>query len=992
MAIQKETVEVMFSGLREDVDPKLLPEGNFTVLKNLEYNKEGRLEKRAGYDLFTQADDEAIRTISDGKALIASDKGLLMADGYRAYVYREGDVDSWNVLGSFKPCSISSRANYYDTVDKTILDFAVVDDLNCFLVQDTDLSYIDLHLIDKNNGSVVHSMEISGTGTATVGRVVANNGTVCVLYNEGADLFLRKFDQTGKEVDEKKLYYDYFDTTINQLDACYAYDGVICFVFSHASGFRFVKTRISDYAKRSYNQATVVGSVLNIKMHYSDDDVAYVYAANNSSQKYMYKFTLNAILLDPTLDTSRLLGTYVTNPCRGILTWVRYESTYYITSIAEIDAADDRDNTIETNGANEGLTKTMVPPTVLDNCWLISDVASITEPSADVGAYIIVGYPSSLQPTYYLMALVPGDVEYQWINCGKFLIGEAITRHDGKHAITNINEAVLNPSVYATGLPRRTVTTDYAGNADYVNYELRKVTITFPDSPQYRNFNEVTYIANAGIKQYDGRTILDACFNTYPEIISLTEVAGGSMANGDYQYKVVYELVDVSGNVMYSAPSPASSITITGATGQACELVVHGPNLHDNDLENTVAAPELTMRLAVYRTTASGSIYYLVHRENQVLPGTKYTLNYSAMSSADSSITDNGKIYTNGNELENISLPSVKCLEVHKNRLWAVATDEPDKLYYSKKKVRGETVGFYSDAFKRYDYDIVAITSFQGNMFVFSTDTISYIAGDGPDATGANDTFSDFILVSSDVGCVNLDSLISTDMGVFFESRKGIYLLQSGNVVNFIGGPAQDLISNNTILAAANHPAKLQARWLLDNGSYVVFDYRYNQWLEHQFNTNLIDIVEYNGDFYQLYSNGKVYKETPGDYGYGDSFFQFSATTGWINLNGITGYQRLYDIYLLGHYKSDHTLNVRIYYDYDDNTLVESKTFDATTLDTREDYIVRIRPTRQKCRAIKLQIYDSAQSGTYESAYLHGLRFVYGRKGINAQIRQGKSI
>ena len=79
--------------------------------------------------------------------------------------------------------------------------------------------------------------------------------------------------------------------------------------------------------------------------------------------------------------------------------------------------------------------------------------------------------------------------------------------------------------------------------------------------------------------------------------------------------------------------------------------------------------------------------------------------------------------------------------------------------------------------------------------------------------------------------------------------------------------------------------------------------------------------------------------------------------TGWISFNQIQGFGRAYRFALLGESRDKHVLTVKVYYDYDDSASDEY-TFTTTSA---SDAVLQFRAhlTKQKCQAVKFEIYDA---------------------------------
>jgi hypothetical protein len=84
-----------------------------------------------------------------------------------------------------------------------------------------------------------------------------------------------------------------------------------------------------------------------------------------------------------------------------------------------------------------------------------------------------------------------------------------------------------------------------------------------------------------------------------------------------------------------------------------------------------------------------------------------------------------------------------------------VSSENPKKLIYSKKRVPLSPVDFV-DVFSivlNKATRITALSEFDQKLIIFEPNKIFYITGDGPTASGAQNSFSDPQAVTGDVGC-----------------------------------------------------------------------------------------------------------------------------------------------------------------------------------------------------------------------------------------------
>jgi hypothetical protein len=96
---------------------------------------------------------------------------------------------------------------------------------------------------------------------------------------------------------------------------------------------------------------------------------------------------------------------------------------------------------------------------------------------------------------------------------------------------------------------------------------------------------------------------------------------------------------------------------------------------------------------------------------------------------------------------------------------------------------------------------------------------------------------------------------------------------------------------------------------------------------------------------------------------------------------GLEGFQRVWELQILGTWKSPHTLTINIYTDFGTSP---SQVVTIPVLTQPTIYQFRIKMKVQKCESMQIQITES-QSGTYgEGLSLSSLAFRVGvKKGLN---------
>jgi len=286
-------------------------------------------------------------------------------------------------------------------------------------------------------------------------------------------------------------------------------------------------------------------------------------------------------------------------------------------------------------------------------------------------------------------------------------------------------------------------------------------------------------------------------------------------------------------------------------------------------------------------------------------------------------------------------------------------------------------------------------------LIIFKQNSIRYISGQGPSPDGTNDDYGSTTLITTDAGCVNSRSIVVTPDGLMFKSSKGIYFINRGLQVSYIGAPVErwnEFYVTSAILMAKNN----QVRFTLDNDVIIVYDYYVETWAVF---TPLaaVDSVVWNDTHTLIASNGRVQPQSVDVWTDNGAGYSMEIMTGWIPFGGIQGYQRLYQMTLLGNYDSSHDLQCNLFYDYNNAVGQTINVIPLTpgvygTDDYGTEtpyggefnlYQYQLNNSRQKCMSVKLQLRDVAKSGeTLRRGYeLSNIRFQYGVIGGANRIR-----
>jgi hypothetical protein len=482
-----------------------------------------------------------------------------------------------------------------------------------------------------------------------------------------------------------------------------------------------------------------------------------------------------------------------------------------------------------------------------------------------------------------------------------------------------------------------------------------------------------------------------------------------------YYYQAIYEWADNQGNIHRSAGSIPVTVTTTGTTST-----------------NTVTLPMLRMtmktanpvKIVIYRWGAASAnqVYYQITSVTapMVNDTTADVLTfYDCQTNA--SIGGNSIIYTNGGILEDENAPASNIMTLFDTRLWIVDAEDPSLLWFSKQVI--EAVPAEMSAALTYFVPpnvgttqttgpITAIAPMDDKLVIFKGNSLLYINGAGPDNLGNNNQYSQPIFITSTVGCVNQSSIVLMNDGIMFQSDKGIWLLNRGLSVSYIGAPVE-AFNASMVNSANNIPATNQVRSTLSTGQTLMYDYYFSQWGTFG-GCPAISSCIYGGEHTYINGTGATFQETPGIYLDGSNPVLMSFVTGWINLAALQGFERFYHLYLLGQFLSPIKLQIQIAYDYISqpvqSVIITPTNYSPATTSPFGDFPApfgspsnvmqwRIDAKYQKCQAFQIslnEVYDSTQGAPAGAGFtLSGMNLMVsikrGSRPIRAANQAGRS-
>jgi hypothetical protein len=1004
VALSKQPISLNFAqGINTKADPYQIPIGSFAAMQNSVFSATGRLTKRNGFAQITSlpnADQTVLTTLNDN----------LIATGSNLYAFSQ-DTDQWLNQGTVQPVQLSTQPLVRVSTSQSGPDAATTAaGLTCLVYEDNAIAYYQVS--DSITGQqIVPRVSLGAASSQPRAFLLGQYFIVTFFQNIGGNHHLRYVAIPITMPTSPEGVED----IATGLLATSGYDGVV------ANGFLYMgwADTTNDVKIASLSQhlilsapTVVTGHTANLMSLAADiiGSTTLVWMTFwDSSSTNGYTCSFNQALV-PILAPTKVITT---------------------TSISELTSITDQNQILEIfyenintygSGPNSAVETDFVSKvtisqtgTVIGPVIVLRSVGLASKPfmTATGVIYILVAYGETNQPSYFLIDSL-GNIYMRlaYSNGGGYESSQVLptvslvgTNYSVPYLtadlLTTINKGTNNPS----GTPTAAI---------YTQFGVNLANIGLNNSGQYSSeIAGALFLTGGMVWEYDGVRPTELGFQVWPENQAVTtSTTGGMIGAGTYYYQFTYEWTDNAGNLHRSAPSIPISITTTGSTSEN--------TLYVPTLRLTYKVAPNPVRIVGYRWSVAQQVYYqFTSVTSPIVNNPAVDLVTFTDTLSDAEILGNAILYTTGGVVEDIAPPASIDSTLFNNRLWLIDAEDRNLLWFSKQVIEAVPVEM-SDLLTIYvaptsgaqgsTGPMTALAAMDDKLIIFKKDAIYYINGIGPDNTGSNSGYSDPIFVTGAVGCANPASIVLMPSGLMFQSDKGIWLLGRDLSTTYIGAPVEGF-NSQTVVGAQTIPATNQVRFVLANNVTLMYDYYFNQWGTFT-NTFAIASTLYQGFQTYLNSFGQVFQETPGIYLDGSQPVLMSLTTGWINVAGLQGYERFYELFLLGTYITPFKLNVSLAYDYS-----SSATQQTTVLPNNyvapwggeavwgsggpwggpgNVFEARVFPQTQKCESFQVsiqEIYDpsfGANSG--QGLTLSGLNLIVGvKRGWRTQ-SAGKSF
>lgn len=949
------------------------------VAQNIDFSEPGSLKKRTGHSVLGGAAGISIQgggNLSNITGFATLDDELICFANGKTYSWSSA-INKWIDRGVYEGVELTQKTVAQRPTEQTLGDRASYNGVTLYAWEDTTASGTSVYyeVYDQNTGTLV----ISAVPTSgRYPRCLEVNGKLHLYYTRTSDTTLRV-----TVIDPADYSVTASATVITQPAAHLPYD--VCKVGTSAAAV--TRTDTTEYTVAIINSAgTVTSSDTNARAASATRPIAIAYQAT-ANRLAVVRHDGTDLLADiingsSLADVATGIVVHATAGSVDQLTcgWrtvaeageyrcvVFWSMNVTVTSLANVI----RSKYFMTNTASAGAATANAGPSGSTN-WLIHATLGTKTFSRDNG-YVYVGAmcgpnDNTVQRTY-LMYREDGYIPAKalpWVAGGSVT---AIRPLPQVQSLGSDKWAFIG--IYKNRLGTRT-------QEIFSDRGLKDITLDFASLKPYRGvqLGKALYLPGGFLSTYDGESVVESNFHIVPCEIDVTPSNGtGSIASShSYSYRVYWEWRNNRGEIERSSYVETNTATL-GASDDTVTLSI--PTLPQT-AKRGFNGRYTQMTIAVYRTEADpgpGAPYYRCSSMNPADTGNNGYITNDATTDrvsfvdgmTDATLITKEPDYQNSGELDNIAPEACSVIAAGQNRLWLSGFENQDLVVFSKVWQQDDAVAF-NDALRvvlpQDGGAVKAIAPLDAQSVFFKESRIYEIRGTGPDNLGAGGYSEAFVLTSSDTGCSDARTLVTTPVGWVFQSPKGLRLLTLNFQLQDIGGPVEDY-KDNTYVAALLLENKNLVLFVPSSSSNpaLAFDYNVGQWTTWTQPAGSAATLWGTNQYVVATSTPEIWKSDSTVYLDNTTAYTMVAETPWIKWAGLNGFGRCRDIEVLANYVAACRMRIRIAYSYN-TTWVDDK--DQTISDPLQ---FTHQPKRQKEGSMKIRIEDKAPAvGTLTNSF-----------------------
>lgn len=983
MPLQKQNIPIVFGrGIDTKTDEKVVQADRMLELENAVFTKKMTFSTRFGAKLLGKNIVGSTNTITNPKKLMTFKDELLLVANNNLYSYMPSN-DAWASRGSISAVAIESKSLMRNTRSQSLPDMNILNEVSVYAWEENGGIYASV--IDENSGLPIQpGVQLSATGVKP--KVFASRSFLLVYYIEGSNWKVRTLNPLVPSAFNAAVT---LATNIsNNFDVCKVGSNLAFIYNTNASSViigYLTDTGIIGTPSTGFPSAVTIAKA-------GTDSVAITAKFDNNLSDRIFAFYSNGTddicctILGLNLFSAgaiNVTGIYSTsNPIRNITALYLDQTTV---KVYFEDGGSPIMNTLLVSFDISIAGTFTTPATAFRSLGLISKAFY----GADNNLYLVAGSQSTYQSTYFILR--------DTLSAEKLQVASVVAKYEGA-GITAKTSSLCNVVDYQFPNLIKTQLQSESGVV-YSLVGVQSTKMDFADNKLF-NFKELgnnTHIAGGILYDYDGVTAFEHGFHFFPEDVAEIAPVSGSIGAGTYQWVFCYEWTDNQGQIHRSAPSIPFTKTF-GSGGNGITFTVDTLKV----TRKTAVSGRTEVQIVGYRTQNAGTVFYrftsLTSPTYNNATGTVVSITDT---SADSTIASNDVLYTTGGVLENYAPGSARLIEEYRNRLVLAGLEDEKLVRYSKERQINESMDFAEELSFRADNGksgIEALANLDEKLLIFKANDIYYQIGQGPTATGAQDDYQQPIFITTDVGTLDQQSVVSMPLGVMFKSSKGYYLLSRALEPIYIGQEVEKY-NNLAVTSAILCDDFNEVRFTHSDGVCLVYNYNQGQWSVFT-NKEAASAVLWQNQWTVLKASGDVVIEDKNSFFDNNIPVTKKITTAWFQAANLQGAQRIYRVMFIGKLKSQHRLKIELAYDFDPS-IKETFYYDTETIlgssyygegyygeesfygGADPVYQIEIRPSIQKCQAIRFTLQDLNDDG------VNGAGFELTGMTIQVGIKQG---
>lgn len=913
------------SGAREDVDPKVMPEGALKRVENLRLRRDGRLGVRYGFTALSLDRQSQASPLGD---LVASDivgfNGRLLALGTNpggddtpmrdiyeyvdqgAYAWRATDDDNdvrLNLITGLRDVGRPPSQN----APVNVADVAAGGGLCCLVWaprQGGD-EQTRVHVFDPETDTTV----LTDSTSNVFSRVVCVDGVFFVVGINSADetVEIHRFDPS---TDTSLVQLtDAFATgdVVSRMDVTVSEDGN-GFIVGLARNTPTVTLRLFDASGAATQTITGPAVTVNrIAVFRQSARVHLLVAETSDGHVDLYTYeTAGGTLENDTFDlasgaaTVRQPAMCITGVAADLLV-VFEDSSARILHQIRVDPS----------------THTVVTTRSWDNVSLNSKPAQI--PTAEAVA-VLFAENSSVDTAGLGIIGITRTVPTEMVACS---LNKGLSTAAFNDVMPHLAKDQDTGKYYwarfvsdGDGSANPVVSEFLAGD------ESRRQTATIDNQ---------LYIAGAAPQSFGGRQVVEAGFLNRPVVVSTTPSNGsGAITNsGLYTIAATFEWYDEQGRFHTSEPSDVTEVTM-GASDDTITVVVTTPlSLRCNSTNQSYGG---SAKVVIWRSLEAPDKQLLRDNFAQVDPGDFGGTVSIELTQSDAALSDEAVIYTQGASGAR-SGPNPFVSPLPCRYIWASSDrvitgglpqdaqiQESRPVFPNEPIAWAENLGGVSSAPER----VLGVARLDERRFAFTANGIFEFSGEGLDINGTGDLGSPRRLPSPGGlygGANGWQSLVETHVGLYFQlASDSIFLIpRGGGAPVFVGKPVQDTLASFPTITSATYLKTEQLVCFTCNNQagtdsvILVHDLDHGQWFVDTDTTGLTSSCEYQGRLVILRASGAI--ELQNATHPAAAFITTAVETGTVYPFGQGGQGQIDEIQFYGEFRGNCTMTCSLSFD-----------------------------------------------------------------------------